>query len=145
MVRLSRKPRVKRDYDELKHSIIEEITEQSASERRTYNTQSANPLPRFFFEPARPESNEFLADMFTQMEVDSVGSVILVWIRLAMGVGALTLPYYVSTFGLVWGSLAILIAGLMTLDSYLNVIEAAEMTEKTDYPSLVSFLLGNVG
>lgn len=144
MVRLSRKPRVQRDFDDLKHSIIEEITEQSASERKTHITASMQLLPKSAFEPIQPESNEFLADMFTQMKVDSVSSVILVWIRLAMGVGALTLPYYVSTYGLVWGSLAILIAGLMTLDSYLNVIEAAEMTEKTDYPSLVSFLLGDV-
>jgi len=144
MVRLSRKPRVRRDYEDLKHSIIEEITEQSASERKTHLTASLLLLPKLAFEPAKLESNEFLSDMFTQMNVDSVRSVILVWIRLAMGVGALTLPYYVSTYGLFWGSLAILIAGLMTLDSYLNVIEAAEMAEKTDYPSLVSFLLGNV-
>ena len=144
MVRLSRKPRVRRDYEDLKHSIIEEITEQSASERKIHLTASLLLLPKLAFEPSKPESNEFLSDMFTQMNVDSVRSVILVWIRLAMGVGALTLPYYVSTYGLFWGSLAILIAGLMTLDSYLNVIEAAEMAEKTDYPSLVSFLLGNV-
>jgi hypothetical protein len=128
----------------LKDSIIEEITEYSASDRRFGVNTSM--MPHFAEKEESLIAGNIICLSPTTEEIDlqNSKSVVKNWSRVVFAVGLFTLPFYFSKFGLVWGCFAIILAVLVNHDSYLSYIDVAELTEKQDYPSLVLFLFGKV-
>jgi len=81
---------------------------------------------------------------FRPMEKGSLRGVVIMWIRMTLGVGVLTLPSYVSVYGYVYGALAIVVAGLLNLHSFRSIFHVSESTGEKDYLSMIEKNLGKV-
>lgn len=71
----------------------------------------------------------------------SLRAVILLWMRMTMGVGVLTLPYYMSQFGILFGCLILLMCSLLTYFSCKFIFEATDVSNVTDYITLIEKML----
>jgi amino acid permease len=80
--------------------------------------------------------------VFRPMEKGSLRGVVIMWIRMTLGVGVLTLPNYVSNYGYVYGCLAIIAAGLLNLHSFHNIFHVSASTGEKDYLNLIEKTLG---
>ena len=81
--------------------------------------------------------------LFRVMDTGSLRGVIVMWIRMTLGIGILTLPYYVKQYGGVIGVAIIVIAALVNFMAYVFIFDAAFTTNKKNYPDLIKELLGN--
>lgn len=81
---------------------------------------------------------------FRPMEKGSLRGVVIMWIRMTLGVGVLTLPQYISGYGYVYGVLAIIAAGLLNLHSFRNIFHVSASTGEKDYLNLIEKTLGKV-
>ena len=79
---------------------------------------------------------------FRRMDSGSLRGVIIMWIRMTLGIGILTLPYYVKQFGAVTGVAVIAIAALLNIFTYRFIFEASFYTDKKNYSDLIEELLG---
>jgi amino acid permease len=46
-----------------------------------------------------------LGRVFRKVGAGSLRGIILTWMRVTIGIGLLTLPYYVSKIGIIWGAI----------------------------------------
>ena len=76
------------------------------------------------------------------MKTGSLRGVILMWIRMTMGVGILTLPCYFKTYGANTGLIILLIAAIINYYTYIFILEASYYTGKSDFSDLIETLLG---
>lgn len=81
--------------------------------------------------------------IFRTIEKGSLRGVIVIFIRLTLGAGIFTLPFYVKSYGYLLGFLMIVLAGGLNLWSYYNIIEASNESKSTNYFELIEFYLGN--
>ena len=63
--------------------------------------------------------------------------VILMWIRMTLGIGILTLPKYVMGYGAVTGVILIIISALINYWAYVLIFNATFFTGKKSYPLLI--------
>ena len=75
---------------------------------------------------------------FRKLDRGSLRAVVLLWIRMTMGVGILTLPALMQVFGMVGGIVCLFLGFCMCLFSYRFIFEAALTTEITDYSEIVN-------
>lgn len=84
----------------------------------------------------------FFRRMFSPMEIGSLRSVVIMWIRICSGIGLLTLPYYVMNFGLWEGAIVVMIAAYLNFLPATYLFNAVSVSKKTTYPSLVEHYFG---
>ena len=58
----------------------------------------------------------------------NIKTLIAFWIRMTMGIGVMTLPYYVKQLGLLAGAVGIIVGGFLTLIAFKQILEASEHT-----------------
>lgn len=80
--------------------------------------------------------------VFREMQKGSLRGVIVMFLRLTLGAGIFTLPYYVSSFGYLLGFLFIICAAGINLWSYYDIIDASDETKSKDYFDLIDTFLG---
>ena len=68
--------------------------------------------------------------------------VILMWIRMTLGIGILTLPKYVMVYGAATGVLLIILSAFINYLAYRLIFNATFYTGKKSYPLLIRELLG---
>lgn len=56
--------------------------------------------------------------------------VILMWIRMTLGIGILTLPYFVKVYGAVLGLLIIILSAILNYITYVFIFEASYYSGK---------------
>lgn len=80
-------------------------------------------------------SNDSTQDIEIKLIKDSfqgtqnIKTMIAFWIRMTMGIGVMTLPYYVKQLGILAGGIAIIIGGFLTLIAFKQILEASEYTQ----------------
>lgn len=79
---------------------------------------------------------------FRRFESGSLRGVVIMWIRMTLGIGILTLPYYIKQYGAVIGLFVLLVCALLNLLAYYFIFEASFTTNKKSYPELIEELLG---
>ena len=81
--------------------------------------------------------------LFRKFDTGSLRSVVMMWVRMTLGVGILTLPFYLKQYGAVVGILVIVLSGLLNLLSFHFIFEASEYTGKKTFVSIVDECLGS--
>lgn len=56
--------------------------------------------------------------------------VIIMWVRMTMGIGILTLPKYVMIYGAITGVILILLSALINYWSYVTILKGTYYTGK---------------
>ena len=79
---------------------------------------------------------------FRGMKTGSLRGVIIMWIRMTLGIGILTLPFYIKQYGGLTGIFALLLAASANYLAYSFIFEASFFTGKKNYPDLIEALLG---
>lgn len=72
----------------------------------------------------------------------SMRGAVIIFLRLSLGAGIFTLPHYVSCYGYILGAVFITAASLINVNSYYDIIEAAEESKSTNYFDFVNDYLG---
>lgn len=80
--------------------------------------------------------------IFRKMDSGSLRGVIIMWIRMTLGIGILTLPFYVKQYGVFTGIFVIAFAALINFFAYKFIFEASDITQQKNYPDLIEALLG---
>ena len=65
------------------------------------------------------------------------------FLRLTLGAGIFTLPYYVGKFGYIMGLFFILLAGLLSIQSYFEIIDASHESKMNSYFEIIQHYLGD--
>ena len=81
--------------------------------------------------------------LFRKVSTGSLRGVVLMWIRMTLGIGLLTLPFYLKQYGAFTGIIVIIICALVNLQSYYYIFEAVFYSGKKNYPDLIKSVLGN--
>jgi len=77
-------------------------------------------------------SNVFIR-VFHKMEEGSMRGVVLLFLRLCIGVGILTLPFYMKIYGCLFGSVIFVLAAMVNYFMYKLLIEVGNETGIQDY------------
>ena len=80
--------------------------------------------------------------LFRRFRPGSLRSVIAMWIRMTLGIGILTLPYYMKQYGVAIGLLVLLLSALLNLMAFYFIFEASFTTGEKSYPNIIETLLG---
>jgi len=80
--------------------------------------------------------------IFRGIQKGSLRGVVIIFIRLCLGAGIFTLPFYVQSYGYVLGGVLIFLAGVLNLFSYYDIIEAADESKSANYFELIKEYLG---
>ena len=64
------------------------------------------------------------------MDSGSMRGVIIMWVRMTLGIGILTLPKYVMVYGAVLGVIFIFIAALINYWAYVTILRGTYYTGK---------------
>lgn len=75
------------------------------------------------------------------MEVGSLRGVVIVWIRMTMGVGILTIPKLIKEIGIIPGIIFLILGCLICYFSYSSIFFACVKTQIKGYAELVNHLL----
>lgn len=84
-----------------------------------------------------------LRRVFRPMKDGSLRRVVLMWLRMSMGFGMLTLPFYSKQFGGATVCLLILIASFLNFKAFNFIFDASYHLEDHNYSNLIEKLLGN--
>lgn len=84
-----------------------------------------------------------LRRIFRSMNSGSLRKVVLMWLRMSMGFGMLTLPFYSKQFGGITVCLLLIIASLINYQSYTFIFDAAYHLNNYNYSNLIENLLGS--
>ena len=79
---------------------------------------------------------------FRKIDSGSLRGVIIMWVRMTLGIGILTLPYYVKVFGALTGFVLIIAAAVLNILTYNFIFEASFHTDKKNYGDLIEELMG---
>lgn len=63
--------------------------------------------------------------IFRKLDTGSLRGVILMWIRMTLGIGILTLPVFVKTYGAITGLLIIIFSGFINYVTYIFIFRAS--------------------
>lgn len=85
----------------------------------------------------------FYKRIFRRLKTGSLRGVIIMWIRMTLGIGILTLPNYVKVYGAITGGTLIILSALINYLAYIFIFQSTYRTGKTTYPDLIKTLLGN--
>ena len=80
--------------------------------------------------------------VFRKMDTGSMRGVVIMWVRMTLGIGILTLPYYVMQYGAFIGTIVIALAAIINYITYKFIFEASFITDKKNYPDIIETLLG---
>lgn len=70
---------------------------------------------------------------------------IIFWIRMTMGVGVLTIPFYICEFGLLGGIIVLITGAILCGMKFRFIMEASIKTRKNSYSKLVETLIPKLG
>ena len=118
-----------------KINILGDSLNTKSEKRKQYSL--SNPRQSMLQRLSSVRKLKFFARCFRNFERGSLRAVVLLWIRMTMGVGILTLPALMEVFGMLGGIVCLLIGFLMCLMSYRFIFEAAITTDITDYSEIV--------
>ena len=76
-------------------------------------------------------------DVIKEVNKSSIFKTTLYWLRMTMGIGIMTIPFYISQLGLLGGILAIILAGFLTIMKFSFIFRASERVKINDYSELV--------
>ena len=76
-------------------------------------------------------------DVIKEVNKSSIFKTTLYWLRMTMGIGIMTIPFYISQLGLLGGILAIILAGVLTIMKFSFIFRASERVKINDYSELV--------
>ncbi len=76
------------------------------------------------------------------MDTGSLRGVIIMWVRMTLGIGILTLPNYLKPYGLITGGILIILSGIINYLTYNFIFIASFETGKNTYSGLIKDLLG---
>lgn len=74
----------------------------------------------------------------------SMRGAVIIFLRLSLGAGIFTLPHYVGCYGYILGAVLILAASLINVNSYFDIIEAADESKSANYFDFVNDYLGPI-
>lgn len=80
--------------------------------------------------------------IFRKMDSGSLRGVVIMWIRMTLGIGILTLPFYVKQYGAITGVVMIALAAIVNFFAYTCIFDGSYLTQKKNYPDLIEALLG---
>ena len=122
-------------------SIVDEEQEDEIFEQNRKMYTYSNPNYAQLRHLSHVRKLPFFRRLFRPMEDGSLRAVVIVWIRMTMGIGILTTPYYISSFGVLGGVLALLIGAILCLMSFRFIFEASVERKQKEFLSLISDLL----
>lgn len=102
----------------------------------------SNPTPRQLEDLEQIRNLTLTGRIFRRFEEGSLRGVVLTWMRMTMGIGILVLPNYFKEYGVIYGALLLVLAGLLNLLFVHFIFEASTYTGSTTYKELVEKLLG---
>ena len=80
--------------------------------------------------------------IFRKFREGSLRGTILTWVRMTLGIGIFSLPFYVSKLGALTGALFILLAAFLNFFTFHIIFDIAQKTNKKTYISIVRNTLG---
>lgn len=80
--------------------------------------------------------------IFRKFREGSLRGTILTWIRMTLGIGIFSLPFYVSKLGALTGAIFILLAAFLNFFTFHIIFDIAQKTNKKSYISIVRNTLG---
>ena len=107
--------------------------------KKTYRL--SDPSPEQLENLRRIRKMPFYLRIFRKFEKGSLRSVVILWVRMTMGIGVMTLPFYMVAYGLLGGIIALIIGSIVTLLSFLFIFEASVKTGKKNFRDLINELL----
>jgi len=72
----------------------------------------------------------FLKRVFRTLNTGSMRGVVLMWVRMTLGIGILTLPFYIKTYGANLGLIILILSALINYYTYVYIFEASYYTGK---------------
>lgn len=85
----------------------------------------------------------FFNRLFRKLNTGSMRGVILMWIRMTLGIGILTLPSFVKIYGAFTGLMIIILSAMINYLTYAFIFDASYYSGQLNYPSLIKKLLGD--
>lgn len=116
----------------------EDVQTENKDYKRAFSKPSLNTLDKL----EKVRSLSLCGRIFRKMESGSLRGVIMMWIRMTLGIGILTLPFYVKNYGAIVGVIVIAICAIINFLAYKFIFEASDFTQKKNYPDLINELLG---
>lgn len=101
----------------------------------------SNPSPEMVAELEATRQKSCLKRLFSAMKPGSLRATVLFFIRMTCGAGILSLPYYVSEFGLITGVFMLFMAGMLTYFAFMFMFEAQIHTGARSLDQVVRELL----
>lgn len=130
---------------ELKTNIITQKAvkgEPHVSEEQTRGNTLSLPTPANINRLNVIRQLDWFDRTFRKLDTGSLRGVVIMWIRMTLGIGILTLPFYIMQYGALTGMLVIAIAATINLLTYRFIFEASFFTDKKNYADLIEELLG---
>ena len=118
--------------------------EETITSESSFEELSKQPTIEDFLKLERLRSTPFSKKIFEGLQKGSLSSAVILWVRMTMGIGVMTLPYYISYFGVLSGSIALLIGGLFSLMSFSFIFEACDVSGETNYKDLIDQMLPGI-
>lgn len=69
--------------------------------------------------------------------------VIILWLKISLGIGVFTLPYYFSKLGWGIGILAVLLTGFINIFSYYNIFKSSVYLKEKTFEGMIVKTLGS--
>lgn len=89
------------------------------------------------------DSLNWYGRIFRKLHTGSLRGVVLMWIRMTLGIGVLTLPSFVKIYGAFLGLFIIAISAVINYLTYVFIFKASYYTGKFNYSDLIKTLLGH--
>lgn len=84
----------------------------------------SNPSPEMIEALETQRNKNFFSRLISPMKQGSMRNAVIFFIRMTCGAGIMSLPYYVSQFGLVTGEFMLFLAGILTYCAFIFMFEA---------------------
>lgn len=133
------------DQEKLLIDQKQHITEEEAEKELPPQREYSNSNPRLS-QVERLKNKAFLGFFERNIQGFEKGSmrvVVITWVRMTMGIGVMTLPYYFSQLGIVLGNIMLFFAAILCYLSYRFVFAASTEHNLKDYKEMVAALCPN--
>ena len=121
--------------------IIDEEEENRKFERNRRLYSNSNPNPDQLARLSLIRKLPLIHRLFRGFAKGSMRAVVMLWIRMTMGIGIMTTPFFISGFGLLGGFIALALGATLCFLSFGFIYETAIKTNKKDIAELVNYAL----
>lgn len=126
----------------MREPVLVPNSELPPKERVVYDPKVSNVTQSLLDNQEQVRNLNFFNRVFRGIDTGSMRGVVLMWIRMTLGIGILTLPYFVKVFGANLGLLIIIFSAILNYLTYTYIFEASYYTGKQNFFELIETLLG---